>query len=556
MTGFVAEPIAEDTLEPRTAVHSAVSDAMETHVLTIECGFTRGFAGMQLIGNTSEVCRDGKERARTALEVLGLHIPAKRLVVSLTPAEVKKDGSQLDLPIAVSLALLLTQRTPRIDPSRWLLAAELGLAGELRPVKGVVSCGVAAMAAGMDGVVVAVENLTEMNVLAAIKRSAGGNLRVLAFRTLKDVLAWIFEGDETSAADASAAGPMDNARRRPLPPQEAALDFDDMLLSPQLETVAVTSAAGMHSMLLRGSPGTGKSMMASRLPSLLPPLSDTDHVDVMRIHSALADRLPDRLLHGVPPFRAPHHSASAAAVLGSAETPGEMSLAHGGVLFLDELPEFRRDLLESLREPLESAEVRVARSKRKIVWKARVLLVAACNNCPCGWAGSARRECQCGSGRVVAYRQRLSGPILDRIDLHVNMPEPNDASADLFLRLALQPDESRTQRLRAQVLAAREMASRRNRAFGCEVNADLAPQHLVVASGLGQIEFARLVNGIIPRSTSSRSIIRALRVARTLADVAGSAVLRESDVRQAWSWQAESSARARGELPPYAAALS
>lgn len=572
-----------------TVVHAGLADAMETGLLTIECGFVRGFAGLQLIGNASEVCRDGKERARAALEALGIHIPAQRLVVSLTPADVKKDGNHFDLPVAVSLDLLITQRPARVVPARWLFAAELGLDGELRPVRGVVAFTIAAMAAGLEGLVIAAGNVGEVAALTALAEDV--RVQVRSFRMLGEVLAWLHgeseasaglvdleqvaseaarrresgEGDERGTRSGvrrlkpagvapesqgevvavGCGGSDERARRRRI-----GVDFDDMILTPDLELAAVAVCAGDHSLLLCGAPGTGKSMLSARLPSILPPLARDEHIDAMRIYSTCAERLPDALLQGRPPFRAPHHQASAAAILGTPELPGELSLAHGGILFLDELPEFRRDLLESLREPLETGEIRVSRSRKKVVWQARVVLVAACNNCPCGWAGSTRKECKCSQGRLFAYRARLSGPILERIDLHVNMPEPDDATASLFLRLESGDEVSRTEKMARAVVLARQRAAERNARFGVVANASLKAQHMIAASGLPSAAFAEMVNAVVPNTVSSRSALRCLRVARTLADVAGREAISEAELRQAWRWHSQNAARDRGEVMP------
>jgi magnesium chelatase family protein len=292
-------------------------------------------------------------------------------------------------------------------------------------------------------------------------------------------------------------------------------------------------------------------MLAARLASILPPLPKPEHIEALQIYSSFMERLPPALLAARPPYRAPHHQASATAILGTPECPGELALAHGGVLFLDELPEFRRDLLEALREPLETGEVRVSRAKRKSIWKARTLLVAACNNCPCGWSGSATRLCPCSRGKLTSYGARLSGPLLDRIDLHVNMPERPGTSAELLMRLAgRSPAAGPTARMREQVRAARAFAAVRNRRFGVEVNRDLPAHLLVAASGLTPDRFADLVGSAVPASASSRAVSRCLRVARTIADLGGRDAVSEADLAQAWSWQAEGAAVARGEILP------
>lgn len=532
-----------DVERPSTIVVSAISDAIEARVMRVECGLTRGFSGLQMIGNTTEVCRDGKERARTALERLNIHLPPQRLVLSLTPADVRKDGNQFDLPIAVSLALLILGCKPLVETSRWMFVAELGLNGELRPVKGAVSFALAAISEGLEGIVVAPDNLTEVVALQKLGPARDRPLRVLAFANLGDVLGWLLNCGQSShelPTIHSEAGADDG---------ELTPDFDDMLLAPEVELAALVAASGMHSLLLRGSPGTGKSMLAARLPSILPDLAEAEHIETMRIYSNYTEKLPRAILRGRPPYRAPHHQASVAAVLGSAEIPGEISLAHGGVLFLDEITEFRRDLLESLREPLETGVVHVSRTRRKSIWHARILLVAACNNCPCGWFASRRHLCVCGTLRRQAYLNRLSGPILDRIDIQLNMPEPDLEAGNLFLRLATAPTRSKTHELAQRVELARALARDRNAAFGVVYNCDLSARNLIAASGLPAGSFNQLVSQLIPPSASSRATIRTIRVARTLADLAGSAEIRALDLRLAWSWQADSAAKQRGETP-------
>ncbi len=525
----------------KTLVHTATTEAMDTRLVQVESTFTRGFAGLQVIGNTSEVCRDGKERAKAALENLGIYLPNQRLVISLTPADLKKDGNHFDLPIAVSIALLLTETPPRQNPAQWLFAAELGLSGELKPVRSIVSFALAAVAQNVNGLIVANANLADVGILTTFAQPHLQKLQILGFDSLSGVLDWLFDG---SSDEAQAP----HGKTLPINKQwYSSVSFDDMALSPAMQRAATAAVAGVHSLLLRGSPGSGKSMFATRLPSIMPTMPEHEHLEVLRIVSNYRDRIPKNLLAGQPPFRSPHHQTSAAALLGGADQPGELSLAHGGILFLDELPEFRRDLLEALREPLETGVVHVARAKRKLVWQARTILIAACNNCPCGWFGSVKRRCSCAHSQLIAYWNRLSGPVIDRIDMHLNMPESAFDPATLLLQLANHQRSSATQEMRAAVLRARAFAKTRNQNFQIEFNSQLRAQDMLAAAKINETTFTVLIDKYTPRGASQRALLRSLRVARTLADLDESESLRDVDLQQAWQWQAEHAARERGE---------
>jgi magnesium chelatase family protein len=517
-------------VETRTATAAVAGNgAQQVHV---ECGFTRGFAGMQLIGQAGETCRDGRERVRSALEKLGYRFPALRLVISLTPADLKKDGNQFDLALAVSLSRLLSGKEPVVPVGRYLFAAEVWIGGDLRPVKGIVSIAVMAMARGYDGVVMAADNLAEAHCLAKLGERP---LRFLGCRHLSEVLGWLYTGNEPS--------PVDHAPKVPRR-EEARPDFRDMVLSDEQRLLAMTIAAGEHSALLYGPPGTGKSMFAERIPSLLPPMKAEEHLQAMMIHSSLHERLDHALLAGRAPYRAPHHQASAAALMGKPQRPGELSLAHGGVLFLDELPEFRRDLLEALREPLEVGCIRVSRAEGGTTWKCRLILLAASNNCPCGWHNSSKRPCVCTMAQIHAYARRISGPIRDRIDLHFNMPEHEQSGAALLAREGGDVDA-----MRERVRKARLLARDRNHRFGVETNRDLAASDLIAAAGWGQAEFIDAFLGEIPQTSGHRATVRALRVARTLADLEGSAQMQPEHFRQAWRWGDAASSMERGQVP-------
>lgn len=523
-----------------TIAKSAVTNALEATIVSIESSFAKGHIGIQLLGHAGEVCRDGRERAKTALEKCGYDFPHKRLIINIAPADLKKDGNHLDLPLAVSIALLLDSRKTVEDASLWVFAAELGLNGELRPVKGIVSIALASASKGLKGIIVARENLSETSILSKLGGNSFGDFQIVGLKHISDVMKFLITGQ---------CDELNRVKCHDVVKQPEVLNFDDMILHTETKRLILTVGAGFHSVLLRGSPGSGKSMLAARLNSVLPNMSKKEHLEALQIQSLSCERLSPNLLEGLPPYRSPHHQASAAAIIGNTDSPGELSLAHGGILFLDEFPEFRRDIIEALREPLESGSVHVSRSDKKVSWRSRILLVAACNNCPCGWSGSKRRVCCCTSKKRLAYSSKISGPILDRIDIHFNSPEPQSDHSHMFLRLKDGDSIGQTASLREHISQARDRAAFRNRKYGCKVNSQIKAKFLMEATCLSSKSFEELIHQFTRPSSSPRSVVKCLRLARTLADLDDESQVSESHFKMAWNWQEETSALDRGELP-------
>jgi magnesium chelatase family protein len=472
----------------------------EAPLVTVEVHLAGGLPAFNLVGLPDAEVRESKDRVRAALQTAQFEFPARKITVNLAPADLPKNSGRFDLPIAIGI-LAATGQIPARELPRCEFAGELALTGALRPIRGALPMALSARRDGRAFVLPAASADEAARIRDAIVFPAASLLAVCAHLTgaapLQPVAA---RSAEAASADEPVYADLADVRG-----QEAA------------KRVLEIAAAGAHSVLMVGPPGTGKSMLAQRLPGLLPPLSEAEAQEVAAIAS-LAGRFSS-LVWGRRPFRAPHHSASAAALVGGGSNPrpGEISLAHHGVLFLDELPEWDRRVLEVLREPLEAGVIHISRAARQSTFPAEFQLVAAMNPCPCGWLGHESGRCRCTADQVLRYRSRISGPLLDRIDLCIDVPALPPAA--LAIRAPLNvlscPSTSGTD-ARARTIAAHARQVERQG----KSNARLTPREMerhCVPDGDGT---ALLAQAMARLSLSARAYHRVLKVARTIADLA------------------------------------
>jgi magnesium chelatase family protein len=479
-------------------VQSAAVLGVEAYGVCAEVDVTNGLPGYHLVGLGAGAVKEGGVRVRAALAHSGWKLPPRKVTINLAPADVRKDGAAFDLPIAVGV-LAAQEIVPRAALEGLLMMGELSLDGGLRRVAGGLPIAMYARARGARAVILPGPCAGEA---AAIRE-----VPVLAASSLPEVAAYL-------------RGEHELARVDELPPSERApsdVDLSEVRGLEYPKLALEVAAAGSHNLLFIGAPGSGKSMLARRLPSILPPLDEDEALQTSMVYSA-AGKLDGASLIRRRPFRAPHQNVSLAGLIGGGSgvpKPGEISLAHNGVLFLDELPELKRPVLEALRQPLEEGRVTIVRARHAISFPAAFALVAAMNPCPCGYHGSSVRGCICGLGAVRRYRGRVSGPLLDRLDLQVEVPQVN------FKDLTAARDGEPSARVRERVIAARQRQRRRLAGSGLHANAQLGPRQIAEWCRIDKACEAHLAQIVEKRGISARGVHRILRVARTLADLDG-----------------------------------
>ncbi|MCX7857358.1 MAG: YifB family Mg chelatase-like AAA ATPase [Deltaproteobacteria bacterium] len=498
-------------------VQTAALLGIEATRVDVEVDISYGLPAFNIVGLPEASVKESKERVRSAIKNSGFEFPTDRITINLAPADLKKEGASFDLPIAVGI-LASSRLIPTHLFKDLLITGELSLDGHIKGVRGVLSMALLAKKEGIQSIICPSENVREAGIVDGI--------RVYGAKHLLDIVHFL--RNEKGLEEFKRDGSFLVSKEK-----DDSINFSDIKGHSHAKRALQIVASGAHNILMIGPPGSGKTMLARRLPTILPPLSYEEAIETTKIHSVAGLLTPEDGLITERPFRAPHHTISDAGLVGGGHIPrpGEVSLAHNGVLFLDEFPEFKRNVLDALRQPIEDGFITVSRVTQTITYPARFILVCAMNPCPCGYFGDARHACTCNPSMIRKYRARISGPLLDRIDIHIEVP-PVSVS-----ELSSTKEEESSEILKEKVILARKMQEERYRGKKFLFNSRIPPRYIKKYCAMNHEAETFLEKACEKFGLSPRAYHRILKLSRTIADMDGKEKIEEQHVAEALQYR-------------------